>query len=238
MKITRHPKLQPRATPKHPPGQVEVWHAVITHRAVTLSVEGQWTVCAESQWTPETVLLHWFIQAFFRATLMDLLWICANSRACLPSNGYRRETIFKINDLLSKTCHMSLLTICLLKRMWHHDSFHWSIFSVPNSEGKPENWNRFFPTAIKLGSDVPLDSSFCIECLSAGMYSWQTCVCVVLCVGCLTGGPLAPGSPVFPLRPWETNKAKENKSEGGWNNRCICAYILSVIKTSISCLPL
>lgn len=77
------------------------------------------------------------------------------------------------------------------------------------------NWKWIFPTVIKLDSKVLLDSSFCIAFLSAGMYSWQRRVCVVLCVGCLTGGPLGPGSPVFPRRPWETNKANEKKSEGG-----------------------
>lgn len=40
-------------------------------------------------------------------------------------------------------------------------------------------------------------------------------LCVCVCVGCLTGGPLGPVSPVFPLRPWERNKATEKKSEGG-----------------------
>lgn len=31
------------------------------------------------------------------------------------------------------------------------------------------------------------------------------------CVGGLTGGPLGPGSPVLPLRPWERQKEKRGR---------------------------
>lgn len=58
--------------------------------------------------------------------------------------------IFKINSAMMsplKTYHMSLITICLLKQMPHHDSFHWAIFGVPNSEGKLE---MDFPNSNKI----------------------------------------------------------------------------------------
>lgn len=69
----------------------------------------------------------------------------------------------------------------------------------------------FFPMVIKLDCGALLDNSFLSDLLSGGLYSWKRGCSAESCVGGLTGGPLGPGSPVFPLRPWERQKERRGR---------------------------
>lgn len=122
---------------------------------------------------------------------MDLLWICANNTACLPVNRRWGRPFSKSIQpwcFFLKTYHTSLLTICLLKKMWHHDSFYWSIFGVSNSEGKPENWNGFFQlwlneTAMCLWTVASALNLYLQACIAGRGEFVLCCVWAVLQVG-------------------------------------------------------
>lgn len=89
---------------------------------------------------------------------------------------------------------------------------------------------------MKSDSDVMLDNSLCIKLVQlAEVIQCGVVVCWV--VGSLTGGPLGPGSPVFPLRPWERHKAKGKKREGettGVSGHTFCQSLRPAFPVTLS----
>lgn len=120
--------------------------------------------------------------------------------------------------LFLKTYHTSLLTISLLKQMRHHDSFHWFIFGVSNSEGKLGKLKWIFPPVIKLDSDVPLDSSFCTEFVSACIAGRGEfvlcCVWAVLQLGLWVQAPLSSLCVPGRQRKQEQRRVREDETTG------------------------